>query len=419
MNPITKTLTLGGRELTLETGRVARQADGSCWIRFGETVVLVATTAAASAREGVDFLPLTVDYRERSSAAGKIPGGFFKREGRPTEHEILSCRIIDRSIRPLFPKDWRFEIQVMATILSADPLNAPDVLAATAASLSLCLSDVPFAGPLATVRVGRVGGQMVINPTFKQLEETELELVVSCSKEAIVMVEGEAKEIPEEVMVEALLFAFDQCQPIIRVQEEIVAACGKPKRTYQGHGVDKALAEKVRGWVGDEMERSLNITEKLPRYHAGDALRERVLKLAKEAFPDLKTLGMDVEEVLDKMRRDIVRGRIARQGKRLDGRGLKDVRKITIELGVLPRAHGSALFTRGETQALVTITLGTSRDEQLIESLEVEYRKRFMLHYNFPPFSVGEVRPIRGPGRREIGHGALAERALKNLIPDA
>jgi len=419
MTLMTKTLSLGGRELTLETGRVARQADGSAWIRFGETVVLVAAVSASSVREGVDFLPLTVDYRVRTSAAGKIPGGFFKREGRPTDHETLSCRIIDRSIRPLFPKGWRSEIQVMATILSADPQNAPDVLAATATSLALGLSDIPFAGPLATLRVGRVGGELIANPTFKQLEESDLDLVVSCSAEAIVMVEGEADQVPEATMIDALLFAFDQCQPIIRVQQEMIAALGKPKRSFTKREVDPALVEKVRGWVGGEMQTSLDIREKLPRYAAGDALRARVLKLAQEAFPDNKFIGMDVEDVLDKMRREVVRGRIARQGQRLDGRGLKDVRKITIELGVLPRAHGSVLFTRGETQAIVTTTLGTSRDEQLIESLEADYRKRFLLHYNFPPYSVGEVRPIRGPGRREIGHGALAERALKKLIPDA
>jgi polyribonucleotide nucleotidyltransferase len=419
MNKLTKTLKLNDIELTFETGRVARQADGSAWIRYGETVALVAAVAAPHPREGLDFLPLTVDYRERTSAAGKIPGGFFKREGRPTDHETLSARIIDRSIRPLFPKGWRSEIQVMVTILSADPYNASDVLAATGASLALCLSDIPFAGPLATLRVGRVQGQLIANPTFKQLEESDLELVVSCSQEAIVMVEGKADQVSEQVLIDALLFAFDQCQPILRLQQEIIAACGKPKRTFTPRELDPGLVEQVRAWVGGEMETSLNLQEKLPRYAAGDALRDRVLALAQERYPELKTLKGDVEQVLDKMRREVVRGRIARTGLRLDGRDLKTVRPIQIELGVLPRAHGSVLFTRGETQAIVTTTLGTSRDEQLIEGLESEYRKRFLLHYNFPSYSVGEVRPIRGPGRREIGHGTLAERALKMLIPSA
>ncbi|NMB74946.1 MAG: polyribonucleotide nucleotidyltransferase [Myxococcales bacterium] len=416
--PMKKSVRLGESEFTLDVGRVARQADGSCLVRFGDTMVLVAAVAAAKPREGVDFLPLTVDYREKASAAGKIPGGFFKREGRPTETEILNSRIIDRSIRPLFPKGFAHETQVQALVLSADPQNAPDVLAATGASLALCLSDVPFAGPLATVRVGRIDGQWRVNPSFKQVEASDVNLVVSATREAICMVEGEAREVSEKDLVDALMFAYEQAQGLIRIQDELIQALGKPKRTFTPHAIDPRVAAWTREQVGGRLGQLMSIPVKLDRYHFMEAIRLDLQERVVQAFPDVEHATLDVFETLEKMHRDLVRGAIAREGRRLDGRGLTNVRPITCEVGVLPRTHGSALFTRGETQALVTTTLGTTQDEQLIENLEAEFTKKFMLHYNFPPFSVGEVRPIRGPGRREIGHGALAERSIKSMLPN-
>jgi polyribonucleotide nucleotidyltransferase len=415
--PVTKSVKIGDQEFSIEVNRIARQADGACMVRFGETVVLVTALADRSPREGIPFLPLTVDYREKSSAAGKIPGGFFKREGRPTEREILTCRIIDRSIRPMFKKGWNFELQAASVVFSADPFNPPDVIAATGASVAFCLSDIPFDGPLATIRIGRVDGQFIANPTFEQIEQGDIDLVVTASESAINMVEGLSDEISEQEMIDALLFGFDRCKPLIEIQKELVAELGKQKREFHVHEVDEQLADKVKNWAFDEIKEALSNQEKLPRYRALSAVKKEILAKAQETFPETLNLGNDVEEVLDGIKRDIVRGDIAGKGIRLDGRDVFTVRPIEIQLGLLPRAHGSALFTRGETQALVTTTLGTSRDEQLIENLEKEYRSRFMLHYNFPPFSVGEVKPIRGPGRREIGHGKLAERAVQAILP--
>ena len=419
MQPIIKRVPIGGQELKLDVGRVARQTDGSCLVYLGETVVLVAAVAAKKPKEGTqDFLPLTVDYREKASAAGKIPGGFFKREGRPTETEILTCRIMDRGIRPLFPKGFNTEVQVQAMVLSADPLNPPDILASIGTSLAVCLSDIPFQGPLATVRVGRLDGQLVINPTFKQLEQSDLELVVSATREAICMVEGEAKEVSEKEMIAALLFAFEHCQPIIKAEEEIIAQIGKPKREFTPRHIPPELSSLIRPWLEEHLKDVYSYPEKQARNQFFDRLAEEAIVKVREKLPELKDLERNVFEEIEQLKRQLVRGTIAKQGKRLDGRTLDVVRPISCEVSVLPRAHGSALFTRGETQAIVTTTLGTSQDEQLIENLEAEFRKHFMLHYNFPSFSVGEVRPIRGPGRREIGHGALAERALKTILPN-
>jgi polyribonucleotide nucleotidyltransferase len=419
MKPIIKRVPIGDQELTLDVGRVARQTDGSCLVRLGETVVLIAAVAAKKAKEGTpDFLPLTVDYREKSSAAGKIPGGFFKREGRPTEIEILTCRIMDRGIRPLFPKGFNTEVQVQAMVLSADPLNPPDILASIGTSLAVSLSDIPFQGPLATVRVGHVDGQLVINPTFKQLERSALDLVVSATREAICMVEGEAKDMSEKEIITALLFAFEHCQPIIAAEEDIVAQVGKPKRQVTPRHIPPELSSLIRPWLEEHLKDVYNYPEKQARNQFFDRLAEEALAKVGEKLPELADLELNVFEEIEQLKRQLVRGTIAKQGRRLDGRKLDVVRPITCEVGVLPRAHGSALFSRGETQAIVTTTLGTSQDEQLIENLEAEFHKHFMLHYNFPSFSVGEVRPIRGPGRREIGHGALAERALKTVLPN-
>jgi polyribonucleotide nucleotidyltransferase len=417
MKPTVKTVQLGDQELTIDVGRVARQADGSCLIRYGETVVLVTAVADRKPREGKNFLPLTVDYREKTYAAGKIPGGFFKREGRPTEIEILTCRIIDRGIRPLFPKGFNCEVQIIGHPFSADPLNAPDVLAATGASVALNLSDIPFAGTMGTVRVGKIDGQLVVNPTFEQLEESRLDLVVSATREAVCMVEGEAKELSEEEMIDALLFAHQQCLPLIDAQDELVKSVGIEKRPFTPHEVSEELAGQVREWIGGRMEEALGYKDKLPRYRALDELADDLIARAQEAHPDLPTLQADVHEVMDQVKKELVRGMVNREQRRLDDRSLTEVRPISIELGLLPRAHGSALFTRGETQALVTTTLGTSRDEQLVENLEADFKRRYMLHYNFPPFSTAEVKFLRGPGRREIGHGALAERSIKSVLP--
>ena len=418
MNPVTKSITLGEHELIFDINRVARQADGSCLVRYGETVILMTALADRSPRDGIPFLPLTVDYREKSSSAGKIPGGFFKREGRPTEREILTCRIIDRSIRPMFKKGWNYELQAASVVFSADPNNPPDVLAATGASLAFGISDIPFDGPLATVRVGRIDGQMVINPTFQQIADGDLDLVVTASSEAITMVEGKGQELSEKEMIDALMFAFDTCQPLIALQKEIIEEIGKPKREFIVPTLDSGFSKKITKWVGKSMQEALSIKEKLPRYRTLDKIKAEIKEKAHAEYPDNANIDNDVGEVLDGIKREIVRGNIAQHGTRIDGRDLVTVRPISIELGLMPRAHGSALFTRGETQALVTTTLGTSRDEQLIENLEKEFRRSFMLHYNFPSFSVAEVRPIRGPGRREIGHGKLAERAVSAILPD-
>jgi polyribonucleotide nucleotidyltransferase len=418
MAPTTKSVMVGDTELSIDVNRIGRQADGACMVRYGETMAFVATMAEKKPREGIPFLPLTVDYREKTSAAGRIPGGFFKREGRPAEREILTCRIIDRSIRPMFKKGWNFELQAAATVFSADPFNPPDVLAAIGASVGFSISDIPFDGPLATIRVGRVDGELIALPTFQQLEEGDLDLVVTATRDAVAMVEGKAKQITEADMIDALMFAYDTCQPIIKLQDELVEEIGKPKREFTDVGVDQAIEEKVKIWATDGLKEALANKEKLPRYRALDEVKAEVKKKAAEEFADQPNWENDVSASMDLIKRNYVRGRIANESIRLDGRDLTTVRPIEIELGLLPRAHGSALFTRGETQAIVTATLGTARDEQLIENLEKEFRSKFMLHYNFPPWSVAEVKFIRDPGRREIGHGKLGERAISAILPD-
>ncbi len=416
MNTTKNSIRLGDKDLIIETGKIAKQADGACLISYGETVVLI-TAVSDKKPKNLPFLPLTVDYREKTYAAGKIPGGFFKREGRPSETDILTCRIIDRSIRPLFPKGYNFETQVIGLPLSADPLNAPDVLTATGTSVALSISDIPFDGPLATVRVGRVDGQLVINPTFKQLETSDMDIVVTASAEAITMVEGEASEISESDLVAALMFAKDECRPIIALQQKLMTEVGKTKRVFTPHIVDEDIRAEVKQIASEPLSQALSEVEKLPRYAALRVVKDDILERMFEKHPDQASLELDVSETLDEVKKTIVRGNVTQEGRRLDGRGLTEVRPISIEVGFLPRAHGSALFTRGETQSIVTTTLGTSRDEQLIENLQGDYKRQFMLHYNFPPFSTAEVKFLRGPGRREIGHGKLAERALSKVLP--
>jgi polyribonucleotide nucleotidyltransferase len=404
-----------GRRLSVEVGRLARQAGGAAVVQYGDTVVLVTATAAKEAREGLDFFPLTVDYQEKTFAAGKIPGGFFKREGRPAEKEVLTSRLCDRPLRPLFPDGFRCETQVIATVLSHDKENDPDVLAMTGASAALHVSDIPFNGPIAGVRMGRIGGRLVVNPSISQLVESDLQIIVAGSRDALVMVEGGARMLPEDVILDALYEAHRAMQPLLDVQEELRRAVGKPKRPVTPAPVDETLAARARALAEPRLREALALSGKQARNEAVSRARADVLAALAEAFPEReREIRHEVEDCLS----TLVRGLIVEKRQRIDGRGLADVRPIACEVQVLPRTHGSGLFTRGETQALVVATLGTSSDEQKIDALIGETYKKFMLHYNFPPFSVGEVKFLRSPGRREIGHGALAERALSAVLPE-
>ena len=393
---------------------MAKQADGAALVRYGETVVLVTAVAAKDLKLDTDFFPLTVDYQEKTFAAGKIPGGFFKREGRPSEKEILTCRLIDRSIRPLFAEGLRCETQVIATVLSADRENDPDVVAMLGTSIALHVSDIPFNGPLAGVRIGRIDGRWVMNPTQSQLEQSDVDIFLSGSRDAIVMVEGGAQVVPEEEILEALFAGHEAIQPLLQIQEEIRREIGKPKRHVPLAQLDHAVARRVEDLALTKLRQALEVPEKLERYKRIAEVKSEVVPLALAEFPDKQK---DIKGAFEELKRNVFRGLVIQKERRIDGRGLKDVRPITCETGVLPRTHGSALFTRGETQALVVTTLGTTSDEQRVDALIGEHFKKFMLHYNFPPFSVGEVKFLRGPGRREIGHGNLAERALVPVLP--
>jgi len=404
-----------GRPLTVETGRMAKQAGGAALVRYGETVVLATATALTTVREGIDFFPLTCDYQEKTFAAGKIPGGFFKREGRPAEKETLTSRLIDRPLRPLFPSGFRCETQVIATVLSHDRENDPDVLAILGASTALVLSDIPWNGPIAAVRIGRVDGRFVLNPTTTQLATSDLNMIVAGSREAIVMVEGGANMLPEAIILEALFAAQQGLQPLIDVQEELRAKVGKPKRAVAAAAtVDRDLERTVRETALPKLRAALAVPGKHERYAALDAAKDEVVNALGGEDPERRK---QVSALVSAAKKSLFRETILHEKKRIDGRGLADVRPIRCEVEVLPRTHGSALFTRGETQALVVATLGTSSDEQKIDALIGEQYKKFMLHYNFPPFSTGEVKFLRSPGRREIGHGALAERAVAPTLP--
>ncbi len=409
-----KQIELHGQQFIIETGKIAKQAGGSAWVQFGETVVLATATASDSPREGIDFFPLSVEYREKAYAAGKIPGGFFKREGRPSETEILSARLIDRPIRPLFPKEFKNEVQVIVLILSADKENDADVLGITGASMALSLSNIPFGGPIAGARVGRINGEFVINPTFSERAESDIDLVMAASEESVLMVEGEAGEISEKEMIDALSFGQEEIRKLIQLQKEMLAKVSKPKMEIPEVQDISALEEAVKKIVDDRLETSLNITGKEDRRNAIKEIQQDVLQQLEEDYPDQESA---IKEIIHDWEKEIVRKMILEENRRLDGRGMDDIREISIEVGVLPRAHGSAIFTRGQTQALVATTLGTKIDEQRVEGLEGEFWKNYMLHYNFPPFCTGEVKPIRGTSRREIGHGNLAERAIKPVIP--
>lgn len=403
-----------GREFEIETGRVAKQAHGAVVARYAGTTVLATVVAAKEKSEGEDFLPLTVNYQEKAYAAGRIPGGYFKREGRPSEKEVLTSRLIDRPIRPLIPKDFTYATQILVTVLSADQDNDPDVLSVTAASAALLVSDVTFAGPAAAVRVGRIGGEFICNPTRGELEKSDMDIVVAGTKDAIVMVEGSADEVPEPEIVEALLFAHKCIQEFIKTQEDLVSGLTIEKREVPTLVENSALTQSVFEFAKERLREAIRVSSKSERREGIQQIFRDTVESLEPQFPGM---GAQVAKVFDNLKRDLVRELVVNDKRRIDGRGYEDIRPISGEVGFLPRTHGSALFTRGETQVVVVATLGTSYDEQKIDALEGELTKRFMLHYNFPPFSVGEVGNRLGPGRREIGHGALAEKALIPVLP--
>jgi polyribonucleotide nucleotidyltransferase len=413
---VKKEIELGGRILSLETDKFAKQANGAVMVTYGETMVLVTAVAAETAKEDIDFFPLQVEYRERVAAAGKFPGGFMKREGKPSEKEVLSSRLIDRPIRPLFADSFRNETQIAATVLSFDGDNDPDILGAIGASAALTISNIPFLGPIAEVRVGRVDNEFVINPTHKQVAVSDIELIVAGTDDSIMMVEGEAKEVGEEVLLEALRFAHEEIKKIIALQHELRAAFGKPTREVVVPEISAELKADVYSLALDKFTTIVStVLAKEERSAANKELSTAVKEALAEKYPEQEKV---IDSILHDLEKDLMRKRILEHGLRLDGRNTTQIRPISIDLGLLPRTHGSALFTRGETQSLASLTLGSKNDEQKVDGLLEEYSKRFMLNYNFPPYSVGEVGRMTGPGRREIGHGNLAERSLKQVVPE-
>ncbi len=403
----------GKNDLILETGKFAKQANGSVTVTYGGTVVLVTACMSREIREGQGFFPLTVECQEKTYAAGRIPGGFFKREGRPSESEILTSRLIDRPIRPLFPEGLLNEVQVMAIVLSSDGENEPDILALIGASAALSISDIPFKGPLAACRVGRINNEFVLNPTYAQLESADLEVVVTANSKGVVMLESKAKEVSEEVYLEAVKFGIDNLKPILSMQEEFCRLYGKEKAKIELKEIDPGLMQKIESLSQERLNKVYKLSKKEEREEEVDLLtRELEAQLTSEGF-----LAADIHSGLHEIEKKQVRRMISDENVRIDGRSFAEIRPISCEVSVLPRTHGSGLFTRGQTQSLAITTLGTGEDEQLVEALEGEKKKSFMLHYNFPSFSVGETKPVRGPGRREIGHGALAEKALLAVMP--
>lgn len=403
----------GRNELILETGKMAKQANGSVTVQYGGTIVIVTACMSREPREGLGFFPLTVEYQEKTYAAGRIPGGFFKREGRPSESEILAARLIDRPIRPLFPKGFLNDVQVMAIVVSSDGENDPDTLALIGASAALSISDIPFAGPVACCRVGRVNNELIVNPTYAELEKADLDVIVAINAKGVVMLESKAKEVSEEEYLQAVKFGHEALQPIIRMQEDLKKQFGKPKAEVNCRKTSPELKAKIE-------DLALNRIKEIYRLSKKEEREEQIALLCKDVEVGLvseEVTTQDVKEALVEVEKQQVRKKILEENIRIDGRDFREVRPITCEVSVLPRTHGSSLFTRGQTQSLAVTTLGTGEDEQLIEALEGEKYKSFMLHYSFPPFSVGETGPVRGPGRREIGHGALAEKSLSAVIP--
>ena len=406
---------IGNNEIVIETGKLAKQADGAVTVSCGETVVLVTVVMSNTPREGIDFFPLMVDYRERTYAAGRIPGGYFKREGRPTEREILTSRLIDRPLRPLFPEGMTNEVQIMAMVISSDGENDPDTLAVIGASCAVMIAGIPYLGPVGAVRVGRKDGSLIVNPTYVEMEESDLDVVVCSTEEGVIMIESGAKEVSEEVFQEAIELASNECQKIVKLQKDIADKCKKQEQKAVIKEIDSSLVSEVKTLAADKLAQINSKATKEERMELTDLLfKELVEKLVTD---ENEINASDVKAALNKIEKITVRDMILTDKKRVDGRASDEVRNIESEVGILPRTHGSALFTRGQTQSMSVVTLGTASDEQFIESLEGESKKCFMLHYNFPPFSVGEAKPIRGVGRREIGHGALAERSLGSMLP--
>jgi len=406
---------IGSEDLIIQTGKLAKQADGAVTVQYGGTVVLVAVVASKEPKEGVDFLPLTVEYQEKTYAAGKIPGGFFKREGRPSEKEILSARLIDRPIRPLFPEGFVNEIQIISYVLSHDGKNDSDVLAMIGASAALSISPIPFMGPIGSVRVARVNSEFIVSPTYEQIEQSDLEVVASAGKDGIIMIESGAKEVGDNAVLDALEFAQKQAGAVIRLQQDLVKECGKEKIAFPLYSINKEAQKEIE-------EVSFNKIKDICAIPDKDKREDAMSALSKQLCEEMITEGSeyteaDIKGALVNIEKDLVRKNIIQKGIRVDGRKIDQIRPISCEVGVLPRTHGSGLFTRGQTQSLCVTTLGTSDDEQTIDALQGESYKTFMLHYSFPPFSVGEVKPMRGPGRREIGHGALAEKSLRPVMP--
>jgi polyribonucleotide nucleotidyltransferase len=405
---------IAGRKLIVETGKVAQQANGSVIIRYEDTVLLVTATASKKPREGVDFLPLTIDYEERLYAVGKIPGGFIKREGKPSEKAILSARVIDRPLRPLFPKGYRNDVQVIATILSVDQDNTPDIVAINGASCALCISDIPFEGPVGAVSVGLIDGEYVINPTVSEAEKSRLMLVVAGTKEAVLMVEAGADEVTEEEMLKAILYGHEEIKKIVEFQEEIINQIGKAKMEVATAEIDKELETAVREYATDKILKAIKVYDKQEREAYIDKVNEDTLLYFQDVYSEREK---EIADLLYEILKEEVRKMIAYEGIRPDGRTHSEIRPVSCEVGILPRTHGSGLFTRGQTQVLTVATLGALGDVQILDGLGIEESKRYMHHYNFPPYSTGETKVLRGPGRREIGHGALAERALEPMIP--
>ncbi|MDD5773144.1 MAG: polyribonucleotide nucleotidyltransferase [bacterium] len=410
-------LELGGKKLIIEVGHLAKQANGAALVRYGDTVLLTTVVMAKEPKKDIDFFPLSVEYKERTYAAGKIPGGFFKREGRPTTKEILTCRLVDRPLRPLFPKGFKHDVQIVPMVLSVDGVNPPDILSIIGASAALTFSDIPFYGPVGAVRVGRVNDQFILNPGYEDMAKSSLNIVIAGKKDAVLMIEAEANEVAEEVIIDAINFAKPFITNIIKFQEEFAREVGKAKREVIISSISEDIKTKVDNFAREKMKKALDTSDK-------NLMKENLSNLEKEAMEHFKS-GFSEDEkgeliinnILEEMEKGIVRNKILNESKRTDGRSLTDIRQITCEVGVLPRTHGSGLFTRGQTQSLSVVTLGTTQDEQRMDDLEGESTESFMLHYNFPPFSVGEVGRFSGPGRREIGHGALAQKALKSILP--
>jgi len=406
---------LGKEPVKFETGKLAKQANAAVTVQCGGTVVLVTAVMAKEARENIDFLPLTVEYKEKTYAAGRIPGGFFKREGRPSEKEILTARLIDRPIRPLFPKGLHNELQIFAMVLSSDGKNDPDILAMMGASCALTISDIPFLGPLGVIKIGRINNEFIINPTYEELAQSDIDIVLAGTKSGVNMIESGANQVSEELMVEAMKFGYEKLKEVITLQEDFAKKCGKPKTEVALKELPQGLYEKVSELSASRLQKVYKISEKEKREEELDSIAKDIIAELITAESEYKE--SDVKQALVKIEKEQVRQMIIKDKKRVDGRAYADIRAINSEVGLLPRTHGSAVFTRGQTQSLSVITLGTSQDEQRIDALEGESFQNFMLHYNFPSFSVGEVRPIRGPGRREIGHGALAARGLSPVLP--